>query len=86
MSRYLAQLRILAASYSTFSSDLKRQMVRSAFLLASHRVMHLSRREEKHAPSGSVKGNATEDDDDTSVLLEYDLAKPKEVRLDDFRE
>lgn len=61
-------------------------MVRSAFLLASHRVSHLARREEKPAIGGPLKGNATEDDDDASVLLEYDLAKPKEVRLGNSRE
>lgn len=77
--RYLAQLRILATSYSTFASDLKRQMVRSAFLLASHRVTQAPRPDDKQPLGVSTKGNIPDDDDESSALLEYDLAKPKEV-------
>jgi hypothetical protein len=68
----LAQLRILAASYSTFASDLKRQMVRSAFLLASKRVV-------QSADKPSTELNLLEEDEDATALLEYDLAAAKEV-------
>lgn len=76
--RYLAQLRILAASYSTFASDLKRQMVRSAFLLASKRVVQST---VKRPLGASEKHNLLEEDEDATALLEYDLATAKEVSV-----
>lgn len=57
-------------------------MVRSAFLLASHRVSQVVPQDSEQPLSVLAQGNTFGDDDDTSVLLEYDIAKPKEVYLD----
>lgn len=78
ISSYLAQLRILAASYSSFATDLKRQMVRSAFLLASKHVTHTA---SNHKPplGDSSKANLEREDEDLGAILEFDLAAAKDV-------
>lgn len=76
---YLAQLRILAASYPNFASDLKRQMVRSSFLLASKHVAHAASSNHKDSLGTSSGANLDGEDEDSGAILEFDLAAAKEV-------
>ncbi|KAJ9116283.1 hypothetical protein QFC22_004723 [Naganishia vaughanmartiniae] len=79
---YLAQLRILAASYSSFATDLKRQMVRSAFLLASKHVTNAAS-SHKQPLGNSSKVNLDLEDEDMGAILEFDLAAAKEICIID---
>lgn len=56
-------------------------MVRSAFLLASKRVLQVAGSDDKQPVGASAKLNLLEEDDESAALLEYDLAAAKEVCL-----
>ncbi len=69
-SRYLAQLRLLASSYSSLPTSTKRAMSNAPFLLAGTKV---------YSESNAKTGRALEDDHEDGYTLDFDLAKGSEV-------
>ncbi len=77
---YLAQLRILATSYASLPAETKRQMTKSAFLLAGKKIQ--TQNAQKRMLMGGLLAakDSIADEDEDEGIIDWDLSRATEVR------